>query len=88
MKKLRVTFTFGMPDESLSLEEDVFNNLVAEAMAGKPIKVNGKWWLVKELNQNHHSTTMELDAQFDLYLAPNQHPAKMRGFDIETQSKT
>jgi len=88
LKKIRVTFTYEIPEESLYLEEDIFNNLVKEAMAGKAIKVDGKWWAVKNLEQNKESNTMVLDAQFDLYLASDQHPNKMRGFDVETKSKT
>lgn len=86
----RVKFIFHINDEVLILTQDIIDNLVKEAQNGKAIKVNGKWWLANSIDNSivHEGTAVPIEVEFDLYEAPNQYPNRMRGFDIETKSKT
>jgi len=51
--------------------------------AGKPIKVNGRWWACDHVDNSIHQETDAINVTFELYEAPDQNPPKMRGFDTK-----
>lgn len=90
MTKVDVTFEFNLPSLRLVLDSKIYDALMNEALAGRPIKVNGKWWVVSGQNNEIHAIGYEepVGLNFDLYLAEDQRPPRMRGFDEEINTKT
>lgn len=72
-----------MKDQILILNEKEFNNISKQIESGKSIKINGSWWDCTQVDNSVHQETDAINVTFELYLAPNQHPPRMRGFDLQ-----
>ena len=78
----KINFSFNVKDQAVILPESSVETLMKEMSLGKPIKVNGSWWLAEHWSNDMGTTETPMELSIELYLAPDQNPPKMRGFDL------